>query len=411
MAMEIGQINMQKVNQQHNSRLNMSLRGGWLLLLFCLCLLFNQIASAQEQPARVNEDISKVKLQAVLTPPYVLGPGDQLVITDRTLRELFGLVERYDVIISSDGYISIPLPDGKQENILTAGLTLDELSEEVRERFSKTLRNPLVFVQILRYRPINVYIGGEVVKPGVYKIETSIASDIVPLTQAIQLAGGLKPRADITKITVTRGATLEKKVIDIKALLTGSISFSDISLQPGDTIYVNPAEKNEDQAQSNVYLLGKLAFQDVPVNVIGKVGSPGSYTLSNDSTLVDALGKAGGISDVGTLKKVNLFRYDENGIYKKLDINVQELLEKGTTLDQIALRPNDTIEVEVSKVKATSKFFRETGKLIIPLATQNFGQFLIQDNFVNRFSRPQKPLKGFSSNPSTSSPITIIGGP
>ena len=48
---------------------------------------------------------------------------------------------------------------------------------------------------------------------------------------------------------------------------------------------VPAAENIEDQAQAHVQLLGKLAYQEVPVNITGEVKSAGSFTLPNDSTL------------------------------------------------------------------------------------------------------------------------------
>src|SRR3989338_321149 len=218
-----------------------------VFIMFLVLFILNPFVLAETSQ---DKDIGKIKLRAVLTPPYVLGPGDQLTVIDRTLRELFGQVERYDLVVSGDGYISIPLPDGTQENILAAGYTLDELSGEIRTLFSKTLRNPLVFVQISRYRPINVYIGGEVLKPGVYKIETSTTQEKggstssslntfgLSLTQAIQLAGGLKPRANIKSIFITRGTNSEKKVIDLKGLILGESTLEDVNLHPGDAIFI-----------------------------------------------------------------------------------------------------------------------------------------------------------------------------
>ena len=382
----------------------------FLNFILVLILLFNQIAFAQEEASTKIGDLNKVKLQAVLTPPYVIGPGDQLTIIDRTLREVFGQVEQYNITVSADGYISIPLPDGTQESILAAGSTLEELSGEVRKLFSKTLKNPLVYIQINKYRAINIYIGGEVVKPGVYKIETSLASDVVPLTQAIQLAGGLKPRADIKNITVTRGANLEKKIIDLKAFITGNSESYDINLQPGDTIFVKAAENVEDQAQSYIPLLGKLAFQDVSVNVVGEVSTAGNFIFPNDATLLDAIGKAGGISEVGTLEKIRLSRYDEDGVYRTHDINIHNLIFRGSSFDEISLRPNDTVEVLASKGKVTRHFFREIANNLISLSaaglTTGFANFAVQDNLLNRLGRGG----GKRSLPGNTTPITIIGG-
>ena len=393
-----------------------------IVLMLAFALMINQAVLAHE--AEIIP--SKVKLRAVLTPPYVIGPGDQIVVVDRTLKDVVGVAEQYNLTVSGDGYISIPLPDGTQENILAAGYTLDELSAEIRESFGKTLKNPLLFVQISRYRPINVYIGGEIVKPGIYKVEStsttekggSTTSSInnfgLTLTEAIQLAGGLKPRADITSVTITRGNDAEKKTVNLKALLTGKEDAHDLNLQPGDAIYISAAENVENQAQNNVPLLGKLAYQDVPISVVGEVKSPANFILPNDATLLDAIGKAGGINNVGTTKKIKLSRYDENGVYRTYKLNIDQLLAKGITFDKIALKPNDVIELEASGGKEFRRFFREIApnavSIVLGSAAGNFGGFIVQDNFFNRFARVQTSLQNSPSSGSGATPITIIGG-
>ena len=385
--------------------------------MFLVLFILNPFVLAETSQ---DKDIGKIKLRAVLTPPYVLGPGDQLTVIDRTLRELFGQVERYDLVVSGDGYISIPLPDGTQENILAAGYTLDELSGEIRTLFSKTLRNPLVFVQISRYRPINVYIGGEVLKPGVYKIETSTTQEKggstssslntfgLSLTQAIQLAGGLKPRANIKSIFITRGTNSEKKVIDLKGLILGESTLEDVNLHPGDAIFIPIAENPEDQAQNYVRLLGKLAYQEIPVSIVGEVKAAGNYILPNDATLLDAIGMAGGLNEVGSLKKIRLSRFDENGIYRTFNINVHDLIHKGVPFDAIALRPGDSIELEPSKGKEIRHFIRDRAGDVDAALFQGLSTFIVQDNLVSRFNKTQKLLMG-ASPLNTPLPINIVG--
>ncbi len=317
----------------------------------------------------------ELKSKISLTPSYIIGPWDQLTITDKTLQELFGQSEKYDVTVASDGYISVPLPDGTQQSILAAGDTLDELAVDIRNLFGKTLKNPLVFIQISRYRPINVYIAGEIVKPGVYKVESTttlsesemittavVSTSGLTLTNAIQLAGGLKPRADITSVVLVRGLSSEKKVIDLKSFFNPESSVQDLSLQSGDTVYVPKTDRVENQAQNNVLLLGKLAYQEVPVSIVGEVKTPGGFIFSNDSTLFDALGKAGGLNVIGTLKKIKFSRYDEKGIFRSQELNIDELLQRGIKFEEIALRPNDVIEIESSKRKEARHLFRNMTK-------------------------------------------------
>ena len=394
-----------------------------MLIVFNLFFIPLALAEDTDKNADNLEPPTSVQLKVTLTPPYIIGPGDQVTITDRTLKELFGQVEKYDLIVSADGSISIPLPDGTQQNLLVAGYTLEDLSKEVRTLFGKTLKNPLVFIQLSGYRPINIYIGGEIVNPGVYKVETSTtqAEDgkttastsntfELSLSQAIQLAGGLKPRANIRSIVVTGGSNSEKRIVDFKALITGDDAFQDVNLQPGDTIFVPIADKVEDQAQSNVVLLGRLAYQEVAININGEVKEPGNFTLPNDATIFDALGKAGGTNVVGTLKKVKIARFDENGIYRWREYNLNDLLTSGATLDQISLRPNDKIEIQSSKGKEIRHYLNNISQSLVYVIGNNVGTFLLQDHMFRRISHQKKGLNNANSlfDAGGGSSVTVI---
>ena len=348
-------------------------------------------------------DAEKVVLKATLTPPYIIGPGDALTVTDRTLKDIFGQVEVFNLTVAADGYITVPLPDGTQENILAAGYILDDLSSNIRELFGKTLINPLVFVQISKYRSVNLYIGGEVTKPGVYKIssEGREGTEPVTVTEAIQTAGGLKPRADITSITVIRGSRYEKKIVDLKGILTEGHG-NDLNLQPGDVIYIKASSNSEDQAQNNISLLGKLAYQEVNVNVVGRVGKGGTITLGNDATIIDALGRAGGVDPFGSTKKVKVSRYDENGVYKTFKVNLFDLISDGTTREEISLRPDDTIEIGVSRPKVVAKYVRDATINLYSLAAAGF---------VNSYAQfaSQKKLFEFVQKKSKENALSLLG--
>lgn len=376
-------------------------------ILIVMLMMTGSLSYAEE-----NKKTPKIKLSAVLTPSYIIGPGDELQIIDRTLKDLFGQVETYKLTVSGDGYISVPLPDGSQQSVLAAGQTLDEFSKEVRELFGQTLKNPLVFVQINKFRPINVYIGGAVVKPGVYKIEKTTTKDEsgnsnsslstfgLTLTEAVQIAGGLKPRADITKVSVTRGSNSEKRTIDLKDLISGASTLKDVTIQPGDAIHIPFTSELANQAQSHVRLLGKLAYQDVPVSVVGEGKSTGNFVLPNDATLLDALGRAGGLNEVGSLKKIRLSRFDKDGKYVTRKINLHDLIHMGSEFGDIAVKPGDRIELVASKGKLVRHFFNENASAIISPVLSSFGNYFVQDQIVGRtrFSETTSRVVGSTNN-------------
>ena len=81
--------------------------------------------------------------------------------------------------------------------------------------------------------------------------------------------------------------------------------------------------------------------RSVKVEVVGDVVTPGSYTLSAFSTLFNALYTAGGISDMGTLREINVFRSGKS----VAKIDVYDYIINGNNDGNIRLQDNDLIVV------------------------------------------------------------------
>ena len=102
-----------------------------------------------EQRAKVNYDA------------YILGPGDDLQIELLDLPELSG---RYS--INPDGTLYLR----RLRSLYVEGLTVEELRTFLTKQFSTYVRDPKVYVRPVAYRPIRVYVGGEVRRPGYYTL-------------------------------------------------------------------------------------------------------------------------------------------------------------------------------------------------------------------------------------------------
>lgn len=79
----------------------------------------------------------------------------------------------------------------------------------------------------------------------------------------------------------------------------------------------------------------------VKVEIVGEVVTPGSYTLSAFSTLFNALYMAGGISDLGSLRNIKVYR---NGKVVS-SIDVYDYIMNGNNKGNIRLQDNDLIIV------------------------------------------------------------------
>ena len=81
--------------------------------------------------------------------------------------------------------------------------------------------------------------------------------------------------------------------------------------------------------------------RSVKVEVVGDVVTPGSYTLSAFSTLFNALYTAGGITEMGTLRDINVYR----GGKAIANIDVYDYIVNGNNSGNIRLQDNDLIVV------------------------------------------------------------------
>ena len=77
------------------------------------------------------------------------------------------------------------------------------------------------------------------------------------------------------------------------------------------------------------------------VNVMGEVTYPGTYTLSAFSTVFNALYMAGGISDIGTLRNIKVYR--NNKLVSTVD--VYDFILNGKATGNVKLTDNDVIIV------------------------------------------------------------------
>jgi len=81
--------------------------------------------------------------------------------------------------------------------------------------------------------------------------------------------------------------------------------------------------------------------RSIMVNVMGEVRVPGTYTLSAFATVFHALYMAGGISDLGTLRSIKVFRQGRQISV----VDVYEFILNGRLAGNVRLQDNDVIQV------------------------------------------------------------------
>jgi polysaccharide export outer membrane protein len=156
-----------------------------------------------------------VQAPTAYEPAYTLDAGDRLRIS---VFGQDGLTNSYAV--DAAGYITMPLIGP----VPARGLTPEQLSQSITERLRQGyIREPHVTLEIEAYRPF--FVLGEVGAPGQYPYVPNMTAET-----AIAIAGGFGPRADRSKISITRNAGGQS--------VKGSVPLT-YPLRPGDTLRVN----------------------------------------------------------------------------------------------------------------------------------------------------------------------------
>ncbi len=220
-----------------------------------------------------------------------------------------------------------------------------------------------------RSQPLNIAVVGEVYRPGPYTVSASArtgaagetgqtggSGDRPPtITRAIQVAGGIKPMADIRNIQVRRVTRSGvEQVIDINlwTLLKSGDLNQDLILQDRDTVVI-PTAKSIPTAEAMQVAAASFSPDTIRVNVVGEVKQPGVLKVPPNTPLNQALLAAGGFNVRAFKKSVELVRLNADGTVTRRDIRLD--FNKGITEDtNPALRNDDIVVVNRSALTSFS---------------------------------------------------------
>lgn len=218
----------------NTSKLCGGLFGGLLLTLVSVSLSLAQDVDPKKHIAPVSKAAAPgaaEKSLLIVTPEYIIGPEDVLEITVWKNADLSKQVQ-----VRPDGRISLPLLG----DISAVAKTPTQLTEEISAGLRAYMENPTISIMIKDVQSYNIYVLGEVNKPGKYPLKSKTT-----LLQGITVAGGFTPMAARNKIVVFRftkdgeGQTKLKASYDDIVVRDGSSQ--NIELKPGDQIVV-PSE-------------------------------------------------------------------------------------------------------------------------------------------------------------------------
>ncbi len=250
---------------------------------------------------------------------YIIGPQDVIEIKVWENPDLSG-----KAVVSLDGFINYYLI-GK---VKAEGLTPEQLRETLTRLYSNGyLINPQVSVEVAEYKSKKVVINGEVAKPGTYYLTRKMT-----VVEAITMAGGQTKDSDReifiirkkSQASETPGSntgagryakTLKSNVdsgndiqirIDLRAALEGNFK-ENTYVKNGDYIFIPKA---------------KTFF------IMGEVKSPGKYNLEKDTTLLQAISLAGGLTEKASLRKAMAIR-TVDGKKEEVRLDPNDILKPG----------------------------------------------------------------------------------
>jgi polysaccharide export outer membrane protein len=177
-------------------------------------------ASAQDAPAQAAMVYSDE------TPAYRFYPGDEVEITVFSAPELSRVVT-----VAPDGRVALPLIGA----VRAADLTADDLHDVLVAAYATQLRMPELSVTPRTYASRQVFVGGEVARPGIYEMPAQIDA-----FQAVQLAGGFLPsarRGDVLVLSRS-GGDAQVTPIDLSSRAMRSGFPNAQPLQRYDVVYV-----------------------------------------------------------------------------------------------------------------------------------------------------------------------------
>jgi polysaccharide export outer membrane protein len=226
-----------------------------------------------------------------------IGPGDQIRVDVFTRPEM-GL----QTYVAGDGTIRMPLAG----SVKVGGMSPAEAAQqvEVALKTAQLLVNPQATVTVLQSLS-RVSVLGEVKNPGRYQIDaTTTVADVVAL------AGGRTDKGDDNVVLMREDAA-------------GAISRSSISLSgPTADDAVPAAMTTKVKGGDRVFVPAASQFY-----IFGEVRNPAAYRLAPGVTVFQAITEAGGITDKGSMHRVEIKRPRPGGGFTVLSAKLTDPIQ------------------------------------------------------------------------------------
>lgn len=229
------------------------------------------------------------------TPGFTIGPGDTVQITVLGRPELAATGN-----VSGDGLVTAALVGA----VPVLGLTPQQAAQRIARAYKdgQFLVDPQVTVTMTEYQSQQLSVLGEVTSPGRFPMRTRLS-----ILDALALAGGIKATgAQLAYILRPEDAVVTRYEVDLDALLQAGAGQQYFELLAGDTVVVPKAE----------------VFY-----IYGEVKAPNAYPLKSGTTVIQALSLAGGLTDKGSDRRIDIKRRDAGGRLQTVAASLNDSLK------------------------------------------------------------------------------------
>lgn len=283
--------------------------------------LVAQDSRAQQQIQEINESLLAVVQANPKFQDYTVREGDLLQINVVGENELSTTAR-----VSAEGSMTLPLLG----SLKVKGYSVHELERTIENAYGqKYLQDPHVTILIKEQQGGKITLLGAITKPGTYDYYVR-----QPLLNVLAMGGGLTPKAG-TLVHVRRTDIASSKtstfIVDLEDLIKNGQEQLNLEIEQGDVVFIPEAGA---------------------VYVEGAIEKPGSYSISKDMSIHEAIVRAGGLAWFAG-DKVKLVRNAGQGKKEVVEINLKDIDANGLTV-----RDRDVIFVETNPVKQAVYGFR-----------------------------------------------------
>ena len=316
--------------------------------LFLIGALMSGLAFGSEAQTRQTAKVqtpTQTGIESAAAPSILVSPSEDYKIGARDVIEI-----KVDdapelsitVPVNADGTFLMPY----LKRVKAEGKTPEELAREIADRIrGRYLKDPNVMVAVKQFSSKSIFVLGAVKAPGVYQIEGKAS-----LLRLITLAGGPADNYgsvafiihEIKKAPASSGDSAAKtgdpnaepefelRTLNIAGMFKG-IGLVDPNsyLEPGDIVHIPRAD---------------VFF------VAGEVNAPGSFPLTDGTTLRQAIALSQGTTLNASLGNGVIFRQDP-ATGKRVEINVDIGAVMKGRRDDVPILANDMVIVSNSRAK------------------------------------------------------------